>query len=252
MPKAIATQDLKNFFKKGEIVFKENTKGDCMYVIKSGKVEVVKKIEGEETILATLRPKSFFGEMALFGDPYRSATIRAAEDTEMIVITKPMLDSQLENVPEWFVSMLKNLISRLREVNKSLKSRFIYGIDFTLLKSIYLMIKKYGEESDRGPEMLIDDVVKNIQSIMAISKSDIEEKLKQYNFVNLVKINPREKKIFVPDWERLNKFIAFLRGEGSEGKDSSQEYRIIKSDENLYGYFQKIYKLLNRQKLLKK
>lgn len=247
MTKAILTKKTKTDFKKGEIVFKEGTTGEEMYIIKSGKVEVVKKVEGAEVVLATLGEKSFFGEMALFGDPSRSATIRAAEETEMVVITKPMLDSQLESVPEWFVSMLKALIDRLREVNKSLKSRFVFGIDFTMLKSVYMILKKYGEKTDRGMEISYNFTVDQLKSFMGITKSDIEDKFKQYSFVNLIKIVPREGIIYAPDWDRLKHFLAFLRGEASGGKDPSQAYQIVKRDQNMYNYFIKINKLLARK-----
>ena len=247
MTKAILTKKTKTDFKKGEVVFKEGTTGEEMYIIKSGKVEVVKKVEGAEVVLATLGEKSFFGEMALFGDPSRSATIRAAEETEMIVITKPMLDSQLNNVPEWFVSMLKALIDRLREVNKSLKSRFRFGFDFTMLKSVYMILKKYGEKTERGMEVSYDFTVNQLKSFMGVTKADVEDKLKQYSFVNLVKIVPRESVIFAPDLERLKHFLAFLRGEASGGKDASQAYQMVKSNQNLYNYFIKINKLLVRK-----
>ena len=246
MSKAILAKKTKTDFAKGDVVFKENTSGEEMYIIKSGKVEIVKKVEGQEVVLATLGEKSFFGEMALFGDPSRSATVRAAEDTEMIVITKPMLDSQLANVPEWFVSMLKHFVGRLREVNKSLKSRFAYGMDFSLLKCVTMLMSKSGKESDKGVEFSYDEAVEYLQSFMGVSKADVEDKLKQYSFLNIVKISVRENILYMPDKKRVKKFIDFLRGEGYGGKDATTEYKKVKSDDNIYGYFKKLYKLLSR------
>ena len=47
-------------FKKGETIFKEGDIGEEMFIIKSGKVEVVKNVQGEEMVLATLEANSFF------------------------------------------------------------------------------------------------------------------------------------------------------------------------------------------------
>ena len=149
-PKAVVVQRQKDQFKKGEVIFREGDLGSAMYIIKSGKVEVIKQTGDEEVVLATLDPKAFFGEMALFGDPRRSATIRAAQDTDMIVITKEMLETQFESVPDWFVTILKTLIDRLRETNQRIKSRFPLGLEFSILRTLYLVAKRMGQPGENG------------------------------------------------------------------------------------------------------
>jgi CRP-like cAMP-binding protein len=51
-------------YKESEIIFEENTLGDEMYVIHSGKVKLSTKAPGREVDLATLGPGEFFGEMS--------------------------------------------------------------------------------------------------------------------------------------------------------------------------------------------
>ncbi|GAI76222.1 unnamed protein product [marine sediment metagenome] len=63
--KVFIKKNLKDSFKKGEVVFNEGDQGNAMYIIKSGKVDVIKDTGKEEIVLATLEQKSFFGEMAL-------------------------------------------------------------------------------------------------------------------------------------------------------------------------------------------
>ena len=71
-------------FKAGDVIVKEGEPGLAFYIIARGKAEVVK---GEQ-VLATLGPEDFFGEMALFDDSPRSASVRAVEDTECLVMSK--------------------------------------------------------------------------------------------------------------------------------------------------------------------
>ena len=60
-----------------------------MYVVQSGKVEVVHTTEsGEDQQLATLKAGEFFGEMAIFEDEVRSATVRAVGDTRVLEVDK--------------------------------------------------------------------------------------------------------------------------------------------------------------------
>jgi putative ABC transport system ATP-binding protein len=69
---------------KGEVLFEQGDRGDRIYIIDSGGIEVVRKRgDGTEEHLAVLQPGDYFGEMGpLFGLP-RSATARAVEDTEL-------------------------------------------------------------------------------------------------------------------------------------------------------------------------
>lgn len=119
MSAILVKQTIKQY-KEGEIIFRENDIGSEMFIIMSGKVEISRKNNGSHVILEVLSPKSFFGEMALFAHHKRIATATALEDSSLIVITKQMLDTQLRNVPEWFVIMFKALVQRLEKADKRL------------------------------------------------------------------------------------------------------------------------------------
>src|SRR5688500_13909710 len=76
-------------FQKGDVIVRENEAGVALYVIARGTVEVIKGLgSGNEQKLAELTEGSFFGEMALFDNHVRSASVRAVENTQCIVITK--------------------------------------------------------------------------------------------------------------------------------------------------------------------
>ncbi len=104
-------------FKQDAIIFNENDIGKEMYIIQKGKVGLFKKTDVDLIKLAEFGPNSFFGEMALFGDQHRSATAKALENSDLLVITKEMFESQLNKVPSWFVTMFKAMIERLRDTN---------------------------------------------------------------------------------------------------------------------------------------
>ena len=64
------------------------TRGDEMYVVKSGKVRIFRDSDGDETTLGVLEPGDYFGEMALFDSSPRMANAAAVGDTEVRVVTK--------------------------------------------------------------------------------------------------------------------------------------------------------------------
>ena len=86
--RGIIAPKVKDFFKTGEIVFREGEDGNEMYIIQTGKVEVLKSTGDEEVVLATLEPKAFFGEMALISEKPRNASTQAAEETEAFKLNK--------------------------------------------------------------------------------------------------------------------------------------------------------------------
>ena len=100
-------------YAEGEITFQQGEPGDSFYIIKSGKVDVVvEKSSGEASVVATLGPGNFFGEMSLLTGAARTASIRVKEDAEFIVVDKESFRSTLANNPSLAESMSRILSER--------------------------------------------------------------------------------------------------------------------------------------------
>jgi len=83
------------YFPENHVIFKEGDSGDVMYVIKRGKVQVIR----DNAILAELEDNAFFGEMALVSDEPRNATIKTVTDVEALVLKKDDFKKLLETNP---------------------------------------------------------------------------------------------------------------------------------------------------------
>jgi NADH:quinone reductase (non-electrogenic) len=73
-------------YEPGETVFNEGDAGDSLYMILSGRVEVLKRFGAEPRVVRTLGPGEYFGEMALLGRHPRSATTRALTQLDVLVL----------------------------------------------------------------------------------------------------------------------------------------------------------------------
>lgn len=101
-------------FAKSEAVFEENAPGNEMYVVHSGRVSLYK--EQGRTLLTTLGPGDFFGEMALVDDSPRSATAIADEDnTGLVALDRAKFLYLLRHQPEFALIVMEELCQRLRE-----------------------------------------------------------------------------------------------------------------------------------------
>ena len=66
-------------FAPGEIIFSEGDVGGEMFILQTGRVEIVKLIGGEDRRLAILEKGDFFGEMSMLEEMPRNATARAVD-----------------------------------------------------------------------------------------------------------------------------------------------------------------------------
>ena len=97
-------------FKSGEVIFTEGDKGDKMYVIRSGEVE----IERDGTVVEKLSQGGIFGEMALIDGSPRAATARAATPCEVAPITEKSFLFLVHETPFFAIAVMRTLAERLR------------------------------------------------------------------------------------------------------------------------------------------
>ena len=108
---------LKKTFESGQTLFKEGDAGTEAYLVRSGYV-AISKVDGSKVVeLATRGPGEIIGEMALIDDKPRSASVIAKTKVEAEVITRADLKNMLASAPEPLVTILHQLLVRLRDAN---------------------------------------------------------------------------------------------------------------------------------------
>ena len=93
----------------GSYFFREQDPADCMYVLESGRVAVLKQWRGREMQLRELGPGDCFGEMALLDLFPRSAAVRAVQDCVAIELTPADLLRLFEKDSEQFALIQMNI-----------------------------------------------------------------------------------------------------------------------------------------------
>ncbi len=123
-------------FRAGQVIVREDDdQGESFFIIVSGTARVVLITqEGKQTILATLKRKDFFGEIAILDGEPRSASVVAAEDCKLLMLPRKSFLDILHQFPKITIQMLIEMSKRLRKSNRQ--------------NSTLSLINKYGRIAD--------------------------------------------------------------------------------------------------------
>jgi CRP-like cAMP-binding protein len=119
--RAIAAVAVPRSFAAGEVVFREGDASDTCYIVRSGRARAVREhADGRQITLATFGPGDIFGELAMFDDELRSATVEATEDLAALAILGGDMRRLMREHPEIAVKLAVALVRRLRDANERL------------------------------------------------------------------------------------------------------------------------------------
>jgi len=123
---AIAQRLTEKTFKAGDIVFSQGDQGASMYIVRSGSVQIyLPSAEKDQppVVLKDIRTGEYFGELAIFDDKPRSASVRALVDTVLLELTREELGEHLGKSKTAAMTILAEMAERLRETNSMLSQR---------------------------------------------------------------------------------------------------------------------------------
>jgi uncharacterized membrane protein len=113
-------------YKAGQIVFSLGDNTHSMYVVGEGQLNIFLPGEGSRRIsLKDVGPGEFFGELALFDDLPRSASVLASTDCVLFELDRSMLDSYLDHRPRAAQALLRTMTQRLRATNLLLSKKVV-------------------------------------------------------------------------------------------------------------------------------
>ncbi|TDP73500.1 Crp/Fnr family transcriptional regulator [Bradymonas sediminis] len=97
----------------GTVLFREGEVGTKMYVIKSGRVRLSKKIQDSSIVLEELGAGGFCGEVAMVSDQPRPVTATVVSDAAVIQIDAGQFENMLRSNSDIAVRMMKRMTQRL-------------------------------------------------------------------------------------------------------------------------------------------
>jgi CRP/FNR family transcriptional regulator len=158
-------------FAAGEIVFREGDESSTCYIVRSGHTRAVREhTDGRTITLATFGPGDIFGELAMFDDERRSATIEAIDETEAIAILSGDMRRLLREHPDIAVKLLSSLVQRLRHTNERLTAQSFQTVQSRVAAVLSQLVEAARAEGQEDGDVLITSTQAELAQLAGSSR----------------------------------------------------------------------------------
>jgi CRP-like cAMP-binding protein len=201
-------------FPKGSVIFSEFEPGDCFYLIQSGRVQLIKIVNGFEKNLDILQPSEIFGEMAILENSPRSATAIAYDDVKALEFNKANFEVLMMGNPAIAMKLLKTFVKRIF----AQKRRFmVLTVPDRLARigDVFLMLDETQPTLDRSTEMrsftiTIDEVAR----WAGLSAEAVEDEIRRY--IDQGKMEVYDDRIVIKNITELSRFVNARRSKETD------------------------------------
>lgn len=158
-------------FSAGEVVFREGDESNTCYVVRSGLARAVTEhSDGRSITLANFSPGDIFGELAMFDNERRSATVETLEDTELIAILGGDMRRLLREHPDIAGKLVAALGRRLRETNDRLARQSFQTVQSRVASALARLVETARADGQREGDVLITSTQADLAQLAGSSR----------------------------------------------------------------------------------
>jgi CRP-like cAMP-binding protein len=143
-------------FEPGQVVFREGDASDTCYVVRKGRARAVRShADGRTITLARFGPGDIFGELAMFEDEKRSATVEAIEPTSVVGVLGPDMRRLMNEHPEIAARLVIALGRRLRETNERLSRQSFQTVQSRVAVVLHELVEQEVAAGKKEVDVLV-------------------------------------------------------------------------------------------------
>ncbi|UQB41390.1 cyclic nucleotide-binding domain-containing protein [Thiomicrospira microaerophila] len=112
--------------KKDEILFREGASDDQLYVLVTGKIDVIKNYgQKDETVMATLKPGALAGELSFIDGEPHSMTLKSRAESEVIILHRADFEKLIDTHPTAVYHVMRAILRASHKLQRELNTRFM-------------------------------------------------------------------------------------------------------------------------------
>jgi CRP/FNR family cyclic AMP-dependent transcriptional regulator len=159
---------------RNDTLFNEGDEADDLYVVLTGRVAIAKRSpDGRESLVALMEPGDMFGEMPLFTDEPRSASVRALERSEVARVPFDAVRAELEARPGLLWEVVAMFAARLRAAGDALA-------DAMLLDVVGRTAKRLLELSRNADEFILPITQEELAGLVGASRERVNKSISAF------------------------------------------------------------------------
>jgi len=204
--KVIEKTLLEKNFPKGEYIFFEGDPSENLYIVKEGKVKIIKHSDtGKNVVLEVISKGEMFAQVAVFdGGPY-PATAEAMENCEVMMIRRRDFFSLLEKYPVIATKIIAVLGKRLREAHDTIRYLAVERVERRIAGLLIKMADKVGEKEKESIKLNMNLTRQDIAEMVGTTVETAIRIMSRWSKENIIK--SLGKRIVILDMDKLLEIV---------------------------------------------
>ncbi len=199
---SLASRLRRRRFRRNEVIFHQGDPGDSLHIVGAGAVKIVlPSAEGEEAIIATLRPGDFFGELALLDGAPRSATATALEQSETLALPRAIFSELLDTVPGLRDALLVGVARELRRVTNHVEELHFLDLAGRLAMRLTRLAREAAPDTEGGIRLDWPYTQSDLAAMIGGTRQSVNRLLSELIDEDLISIEPDA--LVITDVDRL-------------------------------------------------
>ena len=200
-------------YSKGEVLIRDGEIDHDTFVLVSGAVEVFGKVHGRSTLLTSFEKGAIFGELAGISHDARSATVKAKDDCEVLVIGQDLLKDVLGKLPPWMEYIVFSMAKKLNRINKMVHPYSVQECTYPVLRQLYYIFASLILKTGRKESLYVDwdGLCYEISNNLAVEYTRVEGSLEKLLKAGVISMNGR--RLTVECLEDVEGLITFIKRE---------------------------------------
>jgi CRP-like cAMP-binding protein len=213
-------------FRRGSLIFIEGETSTEMYILKNGRVRILKQ-EGQSTVeLAALGPGSVLGELSLLDGQPRSETAQVVEDVTAAVVDKELFTRTMSAIPPWLSAVIRELVKRLRNTMKKTRDDVVQKSIAGVIRVVTYLCESEGFDSGGGRAVWLGRANELIYATVGVGAVEAEHAFLHLILKDMLLIKKNElgrEYVVLKDLDALLLYMNYLRAKQRSGSLVGEE-----------------------------